>query len=192
MDDTAVYLVPLGPGRFELYTEPSEDTPPAVVNDTVWRRQLQRLHERWRQAVHAAQSGAAAGRFAQGRDWLVCRLAESIETQRTLWSLRGMASATLVHPDDLAPASAAETRNRLLAAARRHHGWWLIADLLGVVATAILVLLPGPNVIGYYFLFRVAGHFLAWQGARHALTRMTWRARAEPAIVFDRLDVPGR
>ena len=127
------------------------------------------------------------GRFARARDWLVRHITESIDEQRTLWSLRAVTSATLVHPADLSMTTASAARERLLAHARRYHGWWLCADLLGVAATAILVLLPGPNLIGYYFLFRVAGHFLSWQGARHALTRTAWRTRPEAAPVFERI-----
>ena len=48
--------------------------------------------------------------------------------------------------------------------------------------TAVLVLLPGPNLIGYYFLFRVVGHYLSWRGARQALERISWRPIAEPAL----------
>ena len=113
---------------------------------------------------------------------MVRRIAESIAEQRTLWSLRGVTSAAFVYPSDLSHTSAAAVRERLLAHARRHHGWWLMANLVGVAVTAILVLLPGPNLIGYYFAVRVIGHYLSWRGARQALDRTSWRARAEPAL----------
>ena len=48
--------------------------------------------------------------------------------------------------------------------------------------TAVLVLLPGPNVIGYYFLFRVIAHYLSWSGARQASARTAWQGRPEPAL----------
>ena len=38
----------------------------------------------------------------------------------------------------------------------------------------VFVVLPGPNVIGYYFLFRIAGHYLSMRGARHALSKTSW------------------
>ena len=208
MDDLAVYLVPIGGGRFELYTEPPDEPASAVpkagpdesapgsrkpgIGEGA-RRQLHRLHERWRHAVHAAETtGRSSGRVARWRDALVRRIAESIAEQRTLWSLRGVTSASLVHPSDLSASSAAAMRERLLAHSRRHHGRWLLVDLIGVAVTAILVLLPGPNLIGYYFVFRVVGHYLSWQGARHALLRTVWRTRSEPAAFFDRLDAPRR
>ena len=53
---------------------------------------------------------------------------------------------------------------------------------MGVAATAILVLLPGPNLIGYYFVYRAIGHFLSWRGARQALERIAWTPRPEDAL----------
>ncbi len=195
MDDETVYLVPIGLGRFELYTEPPDDHEPGPPRPGTgegaakpWaregaRQQLHRLHERWRHAVHAAQNaGAATGRLARARDGLVRNIAESIAEQRTLWSLRGVTAAVFVFPADLTNASATAVREQLLAHARRHHRRWLIANLVGVAVTAALVLLPGPNVIGYYFAFRLIGHFLSWRGARQGLVRTAWHGRAEPAL----------
>ncbi len=173
-----MYLVPIGSGRFELYTEPPDAAPDrATPREPVgfWSRTLRRLPDRW----HDAASG---GRLARARDWLVRRIAESIAEQRTLWSLRGVASASFVHPANLSSESAAAIRVRLLAHARRHHGWWLIANLVGVAITAVLVLLPGPNLIGYYFVFRAIGHFLSWRGARQALDQIAWTPRPEEAL----------
>ena len=33
---------------------------------------------------------------------------------------------------------------------------------------------PGPNVLGYYFSFRIVGHLLAIRGARQGLKVVTW------------------
>lgn len=189
MDDAAVYLVPIGSGCFELYTEPPDDSVPGAVphaRDGWLRQAIHRLHERWRHAAHkaeeAARGGDIGGRWARARDWLVRRIAESIAEQRTLWSMRSLTAAPFVYPNDLSDASAAAVRERLLAHARRHHGRWLLINIAGVAVTAVLVLLPGPNVIGYYFAFRVVGHFLSWRGARQGLDRIAWRGTAEPAL----------
>jgi hypothetical protein len=190
LQDSAVFLVPIGSRRFELYTEAPDEVPPDAAPSTsgnAWPRLMHRLREQWRRAAHTASqppssSGRRAGRFSRARDWLVRRIAESIAEQRTLWSLRGISGATFVYPDDLSDASAAAIRGRLLAHARRHHLRWLLVNLAGVALTAVLVILPGPNLIGYYFLFRVAGHYLSWRGARQGLDRIVWRGRAEPAL----------
>lgn len=185
MDNEAVYLVPIGSGRFDLYTEQEERDPLAPREAAgFWSRTIERLHEGWRQMARAATSrqGDRAGRLTRLRDWLVCRIAEAIAEQRTLWSLRTLASATFIYPSDLSETSAAAIRGRVLIRARRHHGWWLLINVVGVALTAVLVLLPGPNLIGYYFLFRVVAHYLSWRGARHALESISWRPIAEPAL----------
>lgn len=185
MDSEAVYLVPIGSGRFDLYTE-QEETEPLAPREAAgfWSRTIERLHEGWRQMARAATSrqGDRGGRLTRLRDWLVCRIAEAIAEQRTLWSLRTLASATFIYPSDLSETSAAAIRGRVLIRARRHHGRWLLINVGGVALTAVLVLLPGPNLIGYYFLFRVVAHYLSWRGARHALEGISWRPIAEPAL----------
>ena len=146
-------------------------------------RVIERIRDAWRQMKHAAIApGDRIGRLTRIRDWVVCRIAESIAEQRTLWSLRTLTSATFIFPSDLSETSAASIRSRVLMRARRQHGWWLLLNTLGVILTAILVLLPGPNLIGYYFLFRVVAHYLSWSGARHALEGVLWRPTAEPAL----------
>jgi hypothetical protein len=189
LDDAAVYLMPIGQDRYELYTEPSEvPAADAPAPEGFIARTLHSLRERWRRAVDTAEAApghaTADGRFARGRDWLIRRIAESIDEQRTLWSLRGVTTASFIYPSDLSAAAAAGVRAQLLTQARAHHGRWLLANLAGVAATAILVLLPGPNVIGYYFLFRTAGHYLSWRGARQAIGRITWQPRAEDAAAI--------
>ena len=185
-DDATVYLVPTGSGRFELYSEPPDHVAPGGTPDEpdgFWRRCAGRLSEQWRQVAHAASgTDEPAGRLARWRDWMVRRIAESVAEQRTLWSLHGVTSAAFAYPSDLSDVSAAAVRARVLAHARRHHGWWLTLDLAGVAVTAILALLPGPNLFAYYFALQAAGHYFSWRGARQALDRTSWRASAEPAL----------
>lgn len=55
------------------------------------------------------------------------------------------------------------------------HLRWVIIDLLLLAASAPLMLVPGPNVLAYYFTFNVVGHFLAMRGARRGLGKIPWR-----------------
>jgi hypothetical protein len=184
-DESLVYLVPVGAGRFDLYSEPPDGRAPAA-----WFRRLQ---ERWRDAVHTARTREPpAGRIARARDWAVRRGAEMIAEQRTLWSLRHVTAAMLVHPSDLAGQAAAGIRDRLLDRARRHHGWWLILDTSLFVVSGVFMLVPGPNIFAYYFALRVVGHYLSWRGARQARLRSRWQLRAEPALteLASLVDVP--
>ncbi len=183
---TIVYLVPVGAGRFELYSEAPDDGAPdgePAPADGFWKRTIHNAQVRWREAVRAARGNeSSAGWFARLRDKAVCRAAESIAEQRTLWSLRQVTSATLVYPADLADAAAAGARDRLLAHARKHHGKWLVIDASLFAVSGVFMLIPGPNVLAYYFAFRVVGHYLSWRGAQQALERITWSLHREPAL----------
>ena len=181
-----MYLVPVGGGRFELYSEPPDDAP-ADAHDSptagFWRRWLHRLHRRWDDAVRlAARPGSADGWFARVRDRAVCKASESIAEQRTLWSLRHFTAVSLVHPSDLSEVAAAAARDGLLTHARRHHGWWLTIDATLFIASGVFVLIPGPNILAYYFAFRVLGHYFSWRGARQAIDATAWRLTPEPAL----------
>lgn len=46
-----------------------------------------------------------------------------------------------------------------------HHLRWMIIDLLLLPLSLFIMVVPGPNVIGYYLLFRVFSH---WQSYRSA------------------------
>lgn len=189
-----VFLVPVGAARHELYCEVA-DTAPVSAGEAPGGV-LRRIVHRFRDLLATAerehreqQAGAAVEDPAQPkpflrrmRDRTMRWMAESIAEQRLLWHLRRHADATLVHPDDVAaPDAMAELRRQLTIDYERHRRWFLI-DLLGFVASGAFMLVPGPNVIAYYFLFRVVGHFLSMRGARHGLRVTRWRTEPSPAL----------
>jgi hypothetical protein len=183
LDDAIIYLVPVGRERFELYSEPLDESAPSAQPRRFWRRYLHVLQERWRESVHAARhADPDAGRMARARDWAVRRTAETISEQRTLWALRHSRRAALVHPADRSPVECAAARDRVLAHARMHHGRWLVVDGVIFAATGVFVIVPGPNILAYYFAFRLVGHYFSWRGARQALVGTAWQLRAEPAL----------
>ena len=126
--------------------------------------------------------GEDTGRFARWRDAVISRLAESIEEQRTLWSLRNAARASALFPSALEPAVARATLNRLLAASQRHHRQWFAIDLAIFVVAGILAFLPGPNIVAYYLGFRAFGHLQSWRGARQATTLVHWTFTESDAL----------
>jgi hypothetical protein len=186
LDNAVVYLIPVGRARFELYSEAADEptaeaAPPPTA--PAWRRTLHRLHEQWRDLVKTASRGEpSAGWFARVRDRAICRAAESIAEQRTLWSLRHFTKATIVYSTELSDGGAISARTGILAHARRHHGRWLIVDTVLLIVSGILALVPGPNILAYYFAFRVVGHYLSWRGARQAMDFTEWQQRPEPAL----------
>ena len=51
-----------------------------------------------------------------------------------------------------------------------------------LVVSGMLALVPGPNVLAYFFAFRVVGHWLSMRGARQGLHRARWVGRACPIL----------
>jgi hypothetical protein len=185
-----VFLVPVALERYELYCE-EPDEPPAADADEPPKGVLRRMNHRFRQTLAEAERERRSGRAADApKASLMARLkarllrwvAESIAEQRLLWQLRGRAAATLVHPDDLTDAQAHQLLRRSLQRDWERHRFWMIVDALGGAASVLLILLPGPNLIGYYFLFRIVGHFFSLRGARNGLTRVTWTRSPSDAL----------
>jgi Mitochondrial K+-H+ exchange-related len=108
--------------------------------------------------------------------------AEWIAEQRLLWQLRGKETVALVYPDDLTEAQARQLLRRSLQRDWERHRFWMIIDGLGLVGSGLLILFPGPNFIGYYFVVRTAGHFFSLRGARHGLNRVTWTVEPSAAL----------
>lgn len=50
----------------------------------------------------------------------------------------------------------------------------MIVDSVGFVLSGVFFLVPGPNLVAYYFLFRLVGHYLSMRGARHGLNGVVW------------------
>jgi len=198
MDVFLLPVVPASPGReprFELYCEPA----PAPAGDGAGDAAPLSRFGRWEKGFNQA---LAEGEAEQRRQedgtapaetgsrvtrWLKRSLAAAVAEQRLLWRLRHAKAARLHHPATLPSA-----RALALAAAefRRDfdkHRLWCGVDTLIVVASAPLALVPGPNVLAYYFIFRSVGHFFSMRGARKALNPGLWTAEpSEPLADLER------
>lgn len=188
-----VFLVPAGRSRYELYSEaPDEIDDAPAPHEGFLKRWAHTASVQWHQLVDQARRGGAVSRLARWRDAFVCRLAESISEQRTLWALRLVTAATVRYPAKLALEEGRSTLNGLLARSRQHHGRWLVVDSLLFAASGILFILPGPNLIAYYFAFRMVGHLQSWRGARQAMDRVTWSLEPDQGLdeLASLVDVP--
>jgi len=169
------HLIPLGRDRFDLYSEAPEPEDDGLAHDAgPVRRWLRAAGEQWRSYVDRARLGEGVGTLEQWRDAIISRLADSLDEQRTLRSLRTTASAELLYPATLGEAAARAVLMRLLRDASRAHGRRLVMYLLLFVASGILFFVPGPNIVAYYLGFQAFGHLQAWRGARHAAREVRW------------------
>ncbi len=189
-----VYLVPIGPAGYELFCESAEVGDLDPGEDT---HRGGRFHARFRRMMAEVQEQRRARRLAEVpadpdtqqpwvirlRNTVVGWVAEAIAEWRLLWHLRKQTALELVHPADLdGDRAMAETRRRLGRDAEHHLRRLFTSSLLAVFLGVFLFFVPGPNVIGYYFLFLAVGHLLAWRGARHGLANIQWRTRASEPL----------
>jgi hypothetical protein len=176
-----VYLVPIGGERYELYCEvPDEPQEPAEEPpDGFFQRMKQRFITMLAEAEHQRRHGHSEpehlgwlGRVkAKSMRWV----AESIAEQRLLWHLRRQEQACLFYPHDLAEAPAVAIMRKQLGRDFDKHRFWLIIDSIGFILSGLLMLVPGPNVLAYYFAFRMVGHYFSLRGARQGLSGVVWR-----------------
>jgi hypothetical protein len=197
-----VFLVPVGRDVYELYCE-HVDEPEGHVNQPP-SGLIARLKFRFHQVLAEAERERRREHVANVRDTRLQRIkrrtmrwvAESIAEQRLLWNLRRHAGATLYYPDDMTADAAMDLMKRQLARDYDKHRLWLAINSILMVGSAALILIPGPNIVGYYFMFRVVGHFFSVRGASKGLAGVAWTSQASPALTDLRsalmLDAAGR
>jgi hypothetical protein len=189
-----VYLVPCSRDGHELYTEeideiPEEEPAPGPVPDGFFARTKYRIvrlasslkykfQKVLAEAERERRRGSAArqndGWFSRAKGRVMRWIAESIAEQRILWNLRSAESATFMYPDDLGESEAVALLRKNLAHDFEKHRFWLAINSLLMVGSALLIVIPGPNALGYYFAFRVVGHFFSVRGAKRGLGGVHW------------------
>jgi hypothetical protein len=183
-----VFLIPIGPSAYELYHEPAPDEDAVAGSDesrgffSKWRRRFGEMLREAEQERHRASATEPPGVLARAQRRLMRFIVERVTEWRLLWHL-GSADAVTAHvPADLSPDEAERIVRAMLKTDADRHLRWVVIDVLLLAATAPLMLVPGPNVLAYYFTFTVVGQFLAMRGARRGLYRVQWRFEPVPAL----------
>jgi hypothetical protein len=182
-------MVPLGADRHELYCErqPATDADATGEPSPGMRGWFANLRERFDVMLRAAEEGrdvtnGSTGLFARLQARMLPWVAERIAEQRLLWNLRTHDVVLVTYPDDLTFDRVMEAVRQSLRADHGRHLRWLILDTLLLILSAALTLIPGPNVVAYYFAFRVVGHWLSMRGATQGLDRATWTGRGSSSL----------
>jgi hypothetical protein len=191
-----VFVIPVGRGRYELYCEPSIESDAAVESvpaagvigrlrhrfGVVLRAAEERPHRR--RDARAASEGTElkAGLLKAVQDRILGWVAQRIAEQRLLWNLRRQTSAVAAHPQDMTFDQVLTLIRRTLRRDYERHRVWLVVDTLGLIVSGPLALVPGPNILAYYFAFRVVGHWLSMRGAAQGLHRVSWSGRPCPPL----------
>ena len=196
-----VFVIPVARDRYELYCETGTDAdeieqpvePPE--SSTGWGRWkpgavATRLRARFSQMLKAAEQRRHQDRDEQPQGWLartqdrmLAWIAERIAEQRLLWNLRRETAAVLVHPQDMTFDQVLTLVRRKLQRDYERHRLWLVIDTLLLIVSGVLAIVPGPNILAYYFIFRVVGHWLSMRGARQGLDRVQFSSRPCPPLM---------
>ncbi len=182
-----VYLVPVGHDCFECYYEAVEAIDP--VEPVEGQGFFGRMRARFNQQLKEAEEARHQKSITEPRTMLdrlqkrsMRWIAERVAEQRLLWHLRKVDAARLHTPTDL-PADTAELIMREnFKWDADHHRNRLILHSLALLVTVPMTLVPGPNVLGYFFTFTVVGHFLAWRGAVRGLHQIAWTIVPDEAL----------
>jgi hypothetical protein len=182
-----VYLVPVGPDRYECYYEAAEqdETEEPVEGEGFFARIRARFNEQLKEAEQSRHQKSIVepttflGRMQKrSMRWIAERVAE----QRLLWHLRKADTAILHTPSDLTSDRADTIMRASMKRDADFHRNRLILHSLALIAAVPVAVVPGPNVLGYLFTFTVVGHFLAWRGAVRALHQIAWTIAPNSAL----------
>jgi hypothetical protein len=186
-----VFVIPVGREVYELYCEPSADG--EVISDAEATPGLiARLRHRFGDMLRAAEErqrrhreGHAPeprGRLGRLQDMALGWMAQRIAEQRLLWNLRRQSAAVAVYPQDMTFEQVMALIRRTLQRDWERHRKWLVIDILGLLVSIPVTIIPGPNVLWYYFGFRVVGHWLSVRGASQGLRNVSWSGCPSAAL----------
>jgi hypothetical protein len=195
-----VFLLPVTPAPLgsepllELYCEPppDPDAEPGDADAQAKRGFFARMVLRFKQALaegeaeqrreekgepeHPGEKGSRVGRFVKRK------LAAAVAEQRVLWQLRNATAARLHHPVTITSPRAIELAIAEFKKDFAKHRLWCVIDGVIVIATGVVAIVPGPNLLAYYFIFRAVGHFFSFQGARKGMNPALWTAVASAPL----------
>ena len=195
-----VFVIPVGADRYELYYEQQSDE--AEPDEPESTGMFARLQRRFSELLRAAEEHRhekreqAAARSWTGRmqDHMMSWIAKRVAEQRLLWNLRNNDRVVAVHPSDVAFEVVMPHIQQTLERDFERHRFWLFVDTAGLIVSGLLAIVPGPNLLAYYFLFRAGGHFLSMRGAARGRSVVVWEGRpCEPlAELREVLKLPRR
>ena len=190
-----VFVIPVGPDRYELYYERGTDLDPKAEPPATGI--LAKLLRRFEDLLRAAEEhhDRPAQRDARAHSWrarlqdrLLSWVAERIAEHRLLWNLRKQTAVTAVHPSDVDFDQVVVHIRRVLQHDYERHWRWMIVDGLaflvtGIVLGPLFLLVPGvANLPAFYFGFRAFGHWLSMRGATQGRRHVAWTSRPSEAL----------
>jgi K+-H+ exchange-related protein len=185
-----VFVIPVGTDQADqadqyvlYYEQPTAETIPEDGPEQAGL--LARLQRRFGELLRAAEEqGDSNEQHTVSQSWtgrmqdrMLGWIAKRVAEQRLLWNLRAQERVVAVHPSDTTfDAIMPHIRQALQRDYERHRNWFVV-DAIGLVVSGLLAIVPGPNLVAYFFLFRVGGHWLSMRGATQGRRHVQWEGR---------------
>ena len=161
-----IYLLNLDGERCAFYSEGPEII--EEVETPAPRRGLRGWAERRYKSLQAVLTESERGvglRVRRIWEWLQKRISPD---EPMLRSLRGVPAVVLHYPLTFTEEETRSLWTAYLKSRQGRHTFWFVINALVSPLTLVLAPLPGPNVFGYWFVYRSVCHLLARLGARNA------------------------
>lgn len=162
-----IFLLNLGDERCVFYSEGPEAVA-EIESAAVPRRGIRGWAERRYKSLQAVLTESEKGvglRVRRIWEWLQKRIPPD---EPMLRALRGVRAVVLHHPLTFTEEETLSLWTVYLKSRQGRHMFWFVINALVSPLTLLLAPLPGPNVIGYWFVYRSVCHLLARLGARNA------------------------
>jgi len=98
---------------------------------------------------------------------------EAFAGDRLVWKLRKLKRIKVILTQPIDPVVVRARMNQMLRDQSYHHMRWMIIDTLLLPLTALTMLLPGPNVLFFYLLFRIYSHWHSYRCASNTSFEIT-------------------
>lgn len=102
--------------------------------------------------------------------------------EKMLKALEKWSRVIVYHDPELSETAARDIYRKLLEEEARKHRRWMIADGMLLPFSAILTLIPGPNLVMAYLAWRTAAHYKAQKRAKKAGQEISVQFRPLAAI----------
>lgn len=162
-----IYLLLLDDERCVFYSEGPEtiaEDERSATPRAGFRGWVEQKYKNLQLTINGAEGGVGL-HMRRAWEWLQKRTAPD---EALLRSLRNASEINIYHPSSVSEDEARLLWANYLSNRRRRHTLWLAVNALISPLTVLLAPLPGPNIIGYWFLYRAICHLLARLGVRRA------------------------
>lgn len=161
-----IYLLSLEGGRCVFYSEGPEAVAESETAEprAGVRGWVEGKYKNLQVILTESEKGVGL-RMRRTWEWLQKRISPD---EPVLRSLRGASSIELYYPLAFTEEETHTLWRDYLKGRQGRHTFWFVVNAIVSPLTLLLAPLPGPNLIGYWFVYRAVCHLLARLGASNA------------------------